>query len=188
MKRIVIILFSVVFIIGMAGLMIYFIIKHDSLRWVIALGGIALSALPLGLLFLKNNRINTPTVIGWYIFVFCSIGLGSIGGFYDRFKWWDTSVHFYKGVFVACVGITLYKMFIPETARRNVSRWIPVLFVLSLAVIASVLWEVYEFLGDVIASHTMQRGGNTDTMYDLLAGLFGGIAIAVYTGIRKQNV
>ncbi|WP_018662678.1 hypothetical protein [Heyndrickxia acidiproducens] len=188
MKKIILIVVSVVFMLGMAGLMIYFITKKDTFRWGIALCGIILSALPLGLLWLKNNPINTPSIIGYYAFLFFSIFLGSIGSFYDRFVWWDIAVHFYKGGFVACVGITLYKIFIPEQARRGVSVWIPVLFVLGLAVVSSIIWEFYEFMGDVIASHTMQRGGNTDTMYDLLAGFTGGLLIAIYTSIRKQHV
>lgn len=187
-KRIIIILLSSAMILLLAGLMVYFIFKHDTLRWGIAAGGIVLSALPLGLLFLKHNWINTPSIIGWYIFVICSICLGSLAGFYGRFAWWDTSVHFYKGIFTACIGVMLYKILVPEAARRGMSRLIPALFALGLAITGSVLWEMYEFIGDMIASHTMQRGGNTDTMVDLLAGFFGGMLIAIYTGFRKQNV
>jgi len=34
----------------------------------------------------------------------------------------------------------------------------------------------------------MQRGGNTDTMLDLLAGLLGGLLIAIYGAMRKHQV
>jgi hypothetical protein len=183
-----IIFLGAVFILFMAILMIFYIVKGDSSRWQVALGGVILSALPISLLFLKHNPFNIPTIIGYYVFLFCSTFLGSIASFYLHFKWWDTTIHVYKGVYVGCVGITLYKVFIREPARKAISRWILLLFVLSLAVVSSVLWEIYEFLGDYFFTDTMQRGGNTDTMYDLLAGLAGGTLIALYGAMRKQRV
>jgi hypothetical protein len=53
---------------------------------------------------------------------------------------------------------------------------------------ASVLWEIYEFLGDQFFTHTMQRGGNTDTMLDLLFGMLGSILIAIYSGFKWQKI
>jgi hypothetical protein len=172
----------------MAALFVLFLIKGDSSRWQVAIGGILVSALPFLLLFRKNNPFNIPIIIGYYLFIICSIFLGSIASFYLHFKWWDFILHFYKGMYVAFVGITLYKLFIPEQARNSTSRWIIFLFVLSLAVLSSVVWEIYEFVGDQTFTHTMQRGGNTDTMYDLLCGFVGGLLVAIYSCARKQKV
>ncbi|MFK9092868.1 membrane-spanning protein [Bacillus salipaludis] len=188
MKRKVIIILSILFIIFMAALFIYYLIKSDSSRWQVALGGIIVSALPLLLLRMKHNPFNIPIIIGYYLFLFCSLFLGSIVSFYLHHKWWDSTLHFYKGVYVGIVGISLYKRLIPEKVRNDVSGWILFLFVLSLAVFASVLWEIYEFVGDLTFTRTMQRGGNTDTMYDLLYGVLGGLIIAVYSLIKKQKV
>lgn len=188
MKRKVIWFFSIVFILFMASLCIYYLIKGDSSRWQVALGGIAASALPLLLLKAKKNPFNIPMIVGYYLFLFCSLYLGSISNFYLHYKWWDSTLHLYKGVYVAIAGISLYKVLIPGRVRADVSVWIPFLFVLSLAVLASVLWEMYEFLGDLTFTHTMQRGGNKDTMLDLLYGLAGGLLIALFTLFRKQKV
>jgi hypothetical protein len=183
-----IILLSVLFILFMAGLFIFYLIKHDTSRWQVALGGIFVSSLPLLLLKLKKNPFNIPIIIGYYIFIFCTIFLGSIASFYLDFKWWDSTVHGYKGVLVAFIGISLYKLFLPPDSRRQTSKWILFLFVLSFSVTSSVLWEIYEFLGDLTFTHTMQRGGNTDTMYDLLCGTAGGVLIAIYSSFRKEHV
>ncbi|WP_066061706.1 membrane-spanning protein [Neobacillus soli] len=188
MKRKVIIVLSVIFIIFMASLFVFYLIKGDSSRWQVAIGGIIVSALPLLLLIRKNNPFNLPIIFGFYLFIFCSIFLGSIASFYLHFKWWDSTVHFYKGIYVGIVGITLYKLWIPEQARNGTSRWILFLFVLSLAVLAGALWEIYEFVGDQTFTHTMQRGGNTDTMHDLLWGFVGGLIVAIYSFVRKQKV
>jgi peptidoglycan/LPS O-acetylase OafA/YrhL len=172
----------------MAALFVYYLVKGDSSRWQVAIGGILVSALPFLLLFRKNNPFNLPIIIGYYLFIFCSIFLGSIASFYLHFKWWDSTLHFFKGLYIAFVAITLYKLFIPEQARNSTSRWIIFLFVLSLAVLSSVLWEIYEFVGDQTFTHTMQRGGNTDTMYDLLCGFAGGLLVAIYSCARKQKI
>ena len=188
MKRKVLITLSIIFSLGMTGLFIYYLVKHDHTRWQVALGGIFISLLPLGLLKMKKNPFNTPIIIGYYLFLFCSLYLGSISSFYLHFKWWDSTLHFLKGMFVGFVGISLFKHWIPKEARNNVAAGILFLFVLSLAVFSSALWEIYEFVGDLTLTHTMQRGGNKDTMYDLLCGLGGGIIIAVYSLFRKRSI
>ncbi|MFJ5715285.1 membrane-spanning protein [Neobacillus sp. NPDC093127] len=188
MKRKIIIFLCVGFIIFMAALCIYYLVKGDSSRWQVALGGIFAGALPLLLLRLKNNPFNIPIIVSYYLFLFCSLYLGSIESFYLHLKWWDSTLHFLKGIFIGCVGITLYKRWIPNYARNEVSHWLLFLFVLSLAALASIIWEIYEFVGDLTISHTMQRGGNKDTMYDLICGVAGGLLPAIYSVIKKQRV
>jgi Na+/melibiose symporter-like transporter len=188
MKRKVIIILCLLFSIFMAGLFVYYLIKDDSSRWQVALGGIFSSVLPLSLLKVKNNPFNIPMIVGYFLFLFCSLFLGSISSFYLHYKWWDSTLHFYKGLYIGIIGIALYKKLVPEMVRKDVSDWILFLFVLSLAVLASALWEIYEFIGDQTFTHTMQRGGNKDTMYDLLCGVAGGLIIAVYARMRKQSI
>lgn len=188
MKKSLLVLLSVVFVLFMAALFIFYLIKGDSSRWQVALGGIAVSALPLLLLLSKRNPFNIPIIIAYYVFIFCTTFLGSIASFYLHYKWWDTSLHFYKGIFVGFIGIALYKLFIHKKAQNDVSKWIPFLFVFSLSVTSSVLWEIYEFAGDQFFTHTMQRGGNKDTMYDLLAGTAGGLLAAIYSYIKKEEI
>ncbi|WML40120.1 membrane-spanning protein [Neobacillus sp. OS1-2] len=188
MKRKVIIILSILFIIFMTALFIYYLVKGDASRWQVALGGILVSALPLCLLRMKQNPFNIPIIVGYYLFLFGSLYLGSIASFYLHYTWWDSSVHFYKGMLIGFVGISLYKRLIPEKVRQDVSSGILFLFVFSLAVLAGVLWEIYEFVGDLTFTHTMQRGGNTDTMYDLLCGVAGGLIVAFYSLVRKKTV
>lgn len=172
----------------MLTLFIFYLIKGESSKWQVALGGIIVCGLPVLLIFKKKNPFNVPIIVGFYLFIFCSTYLGSIADFYLKYKWWDSTIHFYKGTYTACVGITLFKLMIPEQVRKDTSRWIISLFVLSLSVLASVLWEIYEFVGDQTFTHIMQLGGNKDTMYDLLCGFFGGLIGASYTFFRKQKV
>ncbi|MEI2357972.1 membrane-spanning protein [Mesobacillus zeae] len=186
MKRKLIVVLSVAFVAFMIGLFIYYWMHDDQSKWQVALGGILAGGLPLVLLFMKNIPFNIPIILGYFVALFCTLYLGSIAGFYLKFSWWDSTLHLYKGMFVGFIGIALYYYYIPEKNLGDVSRWIMFLFVLSLAVTSSVLWEIYEFAGDQFITHTMQRGGNKDTMYDLLCGIAGGLAVAVYGIIRVK--
>ncbi|MEI2470886.1 membrane-spanning protein [Peribacillus frigoritolerans] len=188
LKHKIIIIFSLVFIAFMTGLLIFYFKKDDSSRWMVALGGIVVSALPISLLFVKSNPFNIPIIIGYYVLVFCTAFLGSIANFYIDFKWWDSGLHFYKGIFVGFVGIALYKLYIPQKARKDTSRWVIFLFVLSLSACVTVFWEIYEFVGDLTFTHTMQRGGNKDTMYDIIFGLTGGLLISIYSSVQKLKI
>jgi drug/metabolite transporter (DMT)-like permease len=172
----------------MTVLFIFYLFKGESSKWQVALGGIFVCALPILLIFKENNPFNIPIIVGFYLFIFCTTFLGTLADFYYHYKWWDSSIHFYKGMYLAFVGITLYTVFIPEQVRKDISSWILFLFVLSLAVLGSVLWEIYEFIGDETFTHTMQLGGNKDTMYDLLCGLAGGLLVAIYALGRKHKV
>lgn len=179
---------STLFIVFMAILFIYYFKKGDDSRWQVALGGIGVSALPLLLLFAKRNPFNLPLIIGYYVFILCTTYLGSIASFYLKHRWWDSTIHFYKGILVGLFGIALYKLFVPGSARKEVSRPILFLFTFSLAVSSSVLWEIYEFTGDQFFTHTMQLGGNKDTMFDLLAGTGGGLIAGIYAAARKVQL
>ncbi|CAH0344661.1 membrane-spanning protein [Bacillus sp. CECT 9360] len=188
MKRKVILTLASVFILFMAALFIYYLVKGDSSRWQVALGGVFVSALPIALLFIKKNPFNIPIIIGYYVAIFCTTFLGSIAKFYLNHKWWDTTIHFYKGGLVGFIAIALYKHFIPGRVRADISKWLLYLFVLSLSIVSSVLWEIYEFVGDLWFTHTMQLGGNKDTMYDLIAGMAGGLLIAIYARVNKTKL
>ncbi|MEK1833038.1 hypothetical protein AAAC51_41395 [Priestia megaterium] len=86
------------------------------------------------------------------------------------------------------VGVSLYKLFIAIRIQVRISKWVIFLFVLSISVNATVLWEVYEFLGDLTFTHTMQSGGNIDTMYDMILGMISGLLTAIYSMKRRAKL
>lgn len=187
MKKKIIIILGMIFILLMLALFGYYLMKGDTSRWSVALGGAGVSALPLFLL-IKENPFSIPIIIGYYVFLFCTAILGSIASFYLKIHWWDTMLHFYKGIFVGFIAITLYKIFIKEEIRKGISKWMLFLFTLSLVEMVSVLWEIYEFIGDQTFTHMMQLGGNKDTMIDLIFGSLGGFLVALFSIIRWHKI
>jgi hypothetical protein len=178
-KRILIILCTA-FTIFFAALCIYYLFKDDSSRWQVSIGGIIVSALPL-LLILVKKPFPAALVFGYFLFVFCSICLGSIASFYDKYAWWDTTLHLYKGIFAGIAAVFIFKIL---SGGKGNSRTLLFLFSFSLSAAASVLWEIYEFAGDQLFTETMQRGGNKDTMLDLIAGTSGAL-IAGFCNILR---
>lgn len=182
-KRILVI-FSAFFMVFFAVLCIFYLIKDDSSRWQVALGGIIVSALPLLLILLKKP-FPTALVFGYFLFVFCSIYLGSIKSFYLKSAWWDSTLHLYKGIFAGIAAVFIFKIL---SGGKGNSRSLLFVFSFSLSAAASVLWEIYEFAGDQLVTETMQRGGNKDTMIDLIAGTSGALLAGIYNILRFRKL
>ncbi|MDP4084631.1 MAG: membrane-spanning protein [Bacillota bacterium] len=186
MKKKIINILSLTFILFLMVLFFYYFKKSDSSRWPVALGGVGVCALPL--LLRKNNPFPLQIVLGYYLLVFCTTFLGSIASFYYRFEWWDSAVHFYKGILVGFIAITIFKLFISTSIRKNISKWMLFLFILSFTDLTAVLWEIYEFFLDTFFTDTMQLGGNKDTMMDLIFGTLGSFLVSIYSIFRKDKI
>jgi hypothetical protein len=182
-KRILVI-FSAIFMVFFAVLCIFYLIKDDSSRWQVALGGIIVSALPLLLILLKKP-FPAALVFGYFLFVFCSIYLGSITSFYRKYAWWDSTLHLYKGIYAGIAAVFVFKIL---SRGKGISRSLLFLFSFSLSAAASILWEIYEFAGDQLVTETMQRGGNKDTMIDLIAGTSGALLAGIYNILRFRKL
>lgn len=186
MKKKVILFLSITFVVVMAAVFIRDISNGNSSTWPDAIGRVLFSLLPVLLLFLKKIPFNLSLIISYYLFIFCTFFLGAILKFYDRFRWWDTMLHFFGSVFAGFVGIAIYKLLLPNSVEKGISRWMIFLFVLTFAVTISALWESAEFLGAVMGF--MEEDDNKDTMTDMLTGLAGAIVVACYAALRKRAV
>jgi hypothetical protein len=184
-KKKAILVLSISFVVLMAAVFIRKLLNGDSSSWLDTLGRILVSVLPISLLFLKKIPFSLSLIISYYLLLFCTFFLGAVLKFYDRFHWWDTTLHFFGSAFMAFIGVTIYTLFILEPTKKDISRWMIFTFVLSFAVTGSVLWESAEFVGAVTG--ILQKDSNTDTMTDLLAGMAGGFLVAVYTGLQKKT-
>jgi hypothetical protein len=186
MKRKVIIMISLIYVLFMAALFVFYFSKDDSYRYQVAIGGIICGAVPLILVRFTKIKFNMPIMLSYLAFLFGSQYLGSILGLYGL-GWWDTFLHCLSGALLAFVAIALFERMTHQESRHHLSHWLIFLFVVSFAVFGGVLWEVYEFSGDQFFGMTLQGGGNTDTMIDLIADTAGGLVIAMAAAIRTKR-
>ncbi|MFP7494482.1 membrane-spanning protein [Terribacillus saccharophilus] len=158
----------------------------DTNSWTKSGGRILMSALPLALLFFQRTPFSVPHIFGYYMLLVFTFILGAIFHFYDKYKWWDITLHVIGAMYVAWLALAIYRYKVLRPAGIYISRWIIFLFVLSMAALGSAIWESIEFIGDMTVTSVMQRSGNTDTISDMIAGLLGGVILGVYALFRNK--
>ena len=120
------------------------------------------------------------------VFLFASLFLGEVRGYYLRFWWWDIALHTASGFLLGILGFLLVHV-LNETEDVEVHlrpRFVA-LFAFMFAVGLGALWEIFEYSMDVLFGMDMQKAmlgdpsGLTDTMWDLIVDTVGAAVIAV---------
>lgn len=119
-------------------------------------------------------------------FVFASLFLGEVHGYYTRYWWWDIALHTGSGVLLGIVGFLLVHV-LNETEKIGVymKPGFVAFFAFLFAVGIGALWEIFEFSMDSIFGMNMQKemlgdpSGLTDTMWDLIVDTLGALVISV---------
>ncbi|MHA1559521.1 MAG: hypothetical protein ACTSWI_02485 [Alphaproteobacteria bacterium] len=115
------------------------------------------------------------------VFMFASLFLGETLNYYQRFVWWDTVLHAFSGLLLGVFGFLL--VYVLNENRRIELTLRPgfvALFAFLFAVAVGTLWEIFEFSVDQLIGQSMQSGGLSDTMWDLIADTVTAAAISVF--------
>ena len=95
---------------------------------------------------------------------------------YGIFRWWDSPMHFFGGVAMACLAFAiLTRVF--KGGKGQPPIWFACLFVIGFTALVAVAWEWHEYLID----HTIgpvfgwrpTQPSPMDTMKDLFLGILG---------------
>lgn len=186
MKRKWVLMLSLAYTVFMAVLFFYYFSKGTTHSYQVALAGVLCGAIPLLLAKFTKLTFNLSVTLSYLAFLFASQYLGSILHFYGL-GWWDTFLHLLSGALLAFVAIALYERLVHREGKTEVSPWLLFWFVVSFAVLGGVVWEMYEFSMDQLFHMTLQGGGNSDTMVDLIADTTGGLVIAVISLIKTKS-
>lgn len=95
---------------------------------LIALSGIALGLLPVGIILFTKFELSLPLISFYIIFLFGSQILGSIYQFYVAYFWWDLFMHFISGILLACLAVDLYKKLLRKDTVSELSTWFVFIF------------------------------------------------------------
>ena len=113
------------------------------------------------------------------VFVFSSLFLGEIRGYYVRFWWWDAALHMGSGFLLGIVGFLLvYVMNQSESVELHMKPAFVALFSFMFALGVGALWEVFEYAMDTFFGLNMQKSGLRDTMWDLIVDAVGAFVMA----------
>lgn len=148
-----------------------------------AIGSILMILLPPSIYVLEKiikKEINEVIKLGFLSFVLTGGVLGAIGDLYNKVVHYDKVVHFISGIMISLFIMYLYKNFYNKKLSK---KTIFLIVVISNITIAS-LWEIFEFLFDILFDKNAQKG-NSDTMLDMITAITGGI-ITFFSYIKMR--
>ena len=114
------------------------------------------------------------------VFVFASLFLGEVRGYYVRFWWWDAVLHTASGFLLGVLGFLLvYVLNEQEDIAVHMKPGFVALFAFMFAVGLGAIWEIFEFGMDQFFGMNMQKSGLVDTMWDLIVDTIGAAVVSV---------
>lgn len=114
------------------------------------------------------------------VFVFASLFLGEVQGYYLRFWWWDAALHTASGFLLGILGFLLvYVLNEKVEIEFHMKPGFVALFAFMFAMGMGAIWEIFEFGMDQVFGMNMQKSGLVDTMWDLIVDAIGALVIAV---------
>lgn len=109
--------------------------------------------------------------------------LGNAAGLYARYVDYDKITHFLGGAMLTVLAADVIR---GGCAWRNVTfgrRHLAIAVAVSLSL--GGMWEVYEYLGDVLF-HTVRHDGSRDTTFDLVMDAAGSVAACIVIGWARM--
>lgn len=150
-------------------------------RWML----LFLTSLALFLTFLpsiirRNYKIVLPIEFEFILtlFVYFSIILGEIKGFYTKFSWWDMLLHGISGIILGFIGFLIVYILYSQN-KVEMSPVFIIIFSFCFSVAIGAVWEIFEFSVDSILGMNMQKSGLVDTMWDLIIDSAGAILVSI---------
>ncbi|MEC9483676.1 MAG: hypothetical protein UMU75_10215 [Halomonas sp.] len=144
------------------------------------------------LLLKYRFRLYLPSSLQLFVtsFIFATLYLGEVRGYYERYWWWDMLLHGLAGFLLGGIGF-LVAHAANRAARINslLKPGFVALFAFLLAVGSGAVWEIFEFGMDRLFGTNMQmaaRGdlsGLNDTMWDSVMNA-GGALLTSLSGWR----
>lgn len=114
------------------------------------------------------------------VFLFASLFLGKVHGFYFRYPWWDEALHSISGFLLGVLGLLLVHVLNEEPGVEISMRpGFVALFAFVFSLAMGAVWEIFEFGMDGLFGLDMQRGSLSDTMSDLIVDTVGALVVAV---------
>lgn len=148
---------------------------------VFLVGGIMiLMLLPIVLKRRRLVEIPSELQILAILFIFATLFLGEVRDYYERFWWWDLTLHATAGLLMGLLGFMIvYMLNEDRQVDMHMRPAFLALFAFSFSVAIGALWEIFEFAMDQIFGLNMQKpmlgdpSGLTDTMWDLIVDTVG---------------
>lgn len=157
-------------------------------RWLSSfLATLIIATLLSPLVFRHKMDVEIPAEfhIAAVVFIFASLYLGEIQGFYQKYWWWDIALHTSAGLLLGIVGFLLvYLLNASKQVEVKMTPFFISFFACMFAVAIGAFWEIFEFSMDQLVGTTMQKpmlgdpSGLTDTMWDMIVNAVGAFVVS----------
>lgn len=159
-------------------------------HWVGTAGGSIILVATFLVDYINQKFFKIDFIITTAVYLYCvfSLVMGNMWDFYDKIWWWDLLMHILSGVILGIIGDVILNKNIGKIKINETSRF---LFIVGMACIGGVLWEIYEFAIDSLFNLDTQLAkgyGITDTMWDLIMDFLGGIGIGMYLSFYTKKI
>ena len=170
-----------------------FVILVFQGNWVDAFSTALIFILMTVPIFLKDKfKTHTPIEfdVTLSVFVFFTLYLGSYQNYYEKFPWFDGTLHFLSGILLGMIGFVLIYLLNQRGSRKfHLSPGFISFFAVTFSMAVSVVWEIFEYIGDAVLGYNMQESGIPDTMGDLIVNMLGALVVAIagYFWMKKRK-
>lgn len=114
------------------------------------------------------------------LFIYATLYLGSIKGYYARYWWWDSVLHAGSGFILGILGFLLvYVLNERKEIGLAMKPHFVALFAFTFSLALGAVWEIFEFAMDSFFDMNMQESGLVDTMWDLIVDTIGALLISI---------
>ncbi len=152
-------------------------------RWLPALTTATIAGIAfLPLVLERHFRVRLPAEMELMAvaFVYASLFLGEVHGYYVRFWWWDALLHTGSGFLLGILGFLLVHVLNEhERIEMHLKPGFVALFAFVFSVGLGALWEIFEFAMDQSFGMNMQKSGLVDTMWGLIVDTVGALVVAI---------
>lgn len=154
--------------------------QGDWLKAAATFGVVIVTFLPVALGHRFDVRIPPEFELLAVVFVYASLFLGEVRGYYAKFWWWDILLHTGSGLLLGIFGFLLvHVMNEKKDLHMSMKPAFVALFAFTFALGAGALWEIIEFSIDQLFGTNMQKSGLVDTMWDLIVDGIGALTISI---------
>ncbi|OIO80852.1 hypothetical protein AUJ84_02625 [Candidatus Pacearchaeota archaeon CG1_02_32_132] len=182
---------SVIIILSLVFAIIVSILNANWYVLFISISAFFLALSPT--LFEWKYKIDIPEEleIAIAIFVYASLFLGEVQGYYTKFWWWDAVLHTASGIALGFIGFII--LFVLYKGNKIAAKpFLLVMFSFCFSVALGTLWEIFEFSMDIWLGTNLQKSGLVDTMSDLIvnsiSALFASVVGYIYLKGRKTHI
>lgn len=123
------------------------------------------------------------------IFIFLSMYLGKIKNMYFIFPNWDKFLHLSSGFITTILGLAI----IYRIGKKEIEDIIKIkgiiLFLIIFSIAMAGIWELYEYITDLLLGLQSQRGSLDDTMQDMICASVVTLitCIPLYISLKGNN-